>query len=133
MTSPSSRLLEKRIFSYGGLLVAVGGGVTWLWFGSVSAISLVIGGVLAALNMAWLRQTVNAALLNDQKTSKRRVLAGFFLRLLLIPLCLYAMIRFLFWSVPAAVAGFALFHCSIFLAAILEASGRSPEKHARAK
>ena len=133
MSSPSSRLFEKRIFHLGGWLIAAGAAVTWLCFGRISAISLLVGGVLASLNLVWLRQTVDASLLRGQKTSKLRVLAGFTLRLLLIPLCLYAMIRFLFWSVPAAVAGFALFHCSIFLAAILEAFDRSPEKHARAK
>jgi hypothetical protein len=31
------------------------------------------------------------------------------------------MIRFLFLSIPAAVAGFALFNCSIFVEGILEA------------
>jgi hypothetical protein len=133
MSESSSRLLERRIFWLGGWLVAAGSIVTWLLFGRITAISLLVGGLLAALNLAWLRQTVNAITLNGQKTSKRHVLAGFFLRLLLIPLCLYAMIRFLFWSVSAAVAGFVLFHCSIFLEAILEALGRSPGKHARAK
>jgi hypothetical protein len=133
MSTPSSLMLEKRIFRMGGWLILAGSLVAWLWFDRITAVSLLVGGILAALNMAWLRQTVNSTLRSDPKTSKRRVLAGLFLRLLLIPLCLYVMIRFLFWSVPAAVAGFALFHCSIFLAAILEALGRSPEKHARAK
>ena len=64
---------------------------------------------------------MNAAILNDQKSSKRRILAGYFLRLLLIPLCLYAMIRFLFLGVLAAVAGFAVFNCSIFVEGVLEA------------
>jgi hypothetical protein len=133
VNNSSSRLLERRIFHLGIWLVAGGSLVTWLLFGRLHALSLLVGGALAALNLAWLRATVNAVVLNDQKTSKRRILAGFFLRLLLIPLCLYAMIRFLFWSVPAAVAGFALFHCSIFLEAILETLGHSPEKHERAK
>jgi hypothetical protein len=56
-----------------------------------------------------------------------RVLAGFICRLLLIPLCLYAMMRFLFLDVIAAVAGFALFVCSVFVEGILEAFGSSPK------
>ncbi len=133
MSPLSSAFIERRIFLIGAALLAAGSLVTLLYFGRLTAISFFTGGLLAALNMAWLRQTVRSITLQDQKVSKRRVLAGFFLRLLLIPLCLYAMIRFLFWSIPAAVAGFALFHCSIFLEGILEAIDRSPGKHARAK
>ncbi len=133
MTPLSSAFVERRIFLMGGLLLAAGSVVAWFFFGRLVAVSFFAGGLLAALNMAWLRQTVRAITLNDPKVSKRRVLAGFILRLLLIPLCLYAMIRFLFWSIAAAVAGFALFHCSIFLEGILEAIDRTSGKHARAK
>ncbi len=133
MTALSNSFVEKRIFVLGGLIVAAGSAAVWFVFGGVTGISFLAGGVLAALNLAWLRQTIRALTLSDPKISKRRVLAGFFLRLLLIPLCLYAMIRFLFWSILAAVAGFALFHCSVFLEGILEALDRSSGKHARAK
>ena len=129
----SNASIERRIFAIGGVLLAGGCLISWLLLGGMTAVAFLAGGLLAALNMAWLRQTVRAVTLNDPKISKRRVLAGFILRLLLIPLCLYAMIRFLFWSISAAVAGFALFHCSIFLEGILEAIGRSTGKHARAK
>jgi hypothetical protein len=131
MSQITATLVERRIFMLGAGLIAAGGATAWFFFGAKPAISLLAGGVLAALNMAWLRQTVQAITLNDAKTSKYRVLAGFFLRLLLIPLCLYAMIRFLFWTMSAAVAGFALFHCGLFLEGILEALNRSNRKHAR--
>ncbi len=133
MTPLPNSLVERRIFLLGAALVAGGSIAAWLLFNAVVGISFLAGGVLAALNMAWLRQTVRSITMNDQKISKRRVLTGFVLRLLLIPLCLYAMIRFLFWSIPAAVAGFAFFHCSIFVEGILEALSRSSGKHARAE
>ncbi len=133
MTHLSSAFVEKRIFILGGLIVVIGCAVAWFAFGPRTSVSFFTGGLLAGLNTAWLRQTVRSLTLSDPKISKRRVLAGFFLRLLLIPICLYAMIRFLFWSIAAAVAGFAVFHCSIFIEAILEAIDRSPGKHARAK
>ena len=133
MTAPSNPFVEKRIFVLGGLMVAAGSAVAWFISGAVASFSFLAGGLLVALNLAWLRQTIRDLTLNDPKISKRRVLAGFFLRLLLIPLCLYAMIRFLFCSVWAAVAGFALFHCSVFLEGILEALDRRSGKHARAK
>ena len=133
MSQVPNRFIERRIFWLGSCLLAAGCAVTWIYFGMLTAISFLFGGMLAALNMAWLRHTVSFLTLHDAKVSKRRVLAGYLLRLLLIPLCLYAMIRFLFWSLTAAVAGFALFHCSILFEAILEALDRSPGKHARAK
>jgi hypothetical protein len=113
--------LERRIFWIGAWLVAGGSLLTWLLFGLKSGASFLAGGALAAANLAMLRAAVNAAFFYDPKRSKRRILAGYFLRLLLIPLCLYAMIRFLSLSIIAAVAGFALFNCSIFVEGILEA------------
>jgi hypothetical protein len=133
MSPSSNRLAERRIFVLGAAAVAAGTAAVWWFWDSVTAASFLTGGALSALNIAWLRQTVRSISFDDPKASKRRILAGFILRLLLIPLCLYAMIRFLFWSIIAAVAGFALFHCGIFLEGILEALDRSPGKHARAE
>lgn len=133
MNRLASPQIEKRIFLLGAGLLAAGAVVTFTWFDAISTVSLLAGGGLAALNVAWLRRTVRAITPGDTKAPKRHVLAGFVLRLLLIPLCLYAMIRFLFWDIIAAVAGFALFHCSIFLEGILEILSRNTGKHARAK
>ena len=123
MSTPSSLMLEKRIFRMGGWLILAGSLVAWLWFDRITAVSLLVGGILAALNMAWLRQTINSTLRSDPKTSKRRVLAGLFLRLLLIPLCLYVMIRFTLLGIPAIIAGFAVVNSSILIEGILEALG----------
>jgi len=114
--------LERRIFWIGAWLVVGGALFILLLFGWRGGISFLAGGTLAAVNLAMLRSAVGAAVLYDPKRSKHRILAGYFLRLLLIPLCLYAMIRFLFLGILPAVAGFALFNCSIFVEGILEAS-----------
>ena len=42
------------------------------------------------------------------------------MRLLLIPLCLYAIMHFFFWGIIAAIAGFAVFGCGIFLEGMFE-------------
>jgi hypothetical protein len=82
------------------------------------------------LNLFWLRKAVNSIVFYDPKGSKRRILAGYFFRLLLIPLCLYAMIRFLFLGVLALVAGFAAYNFSILVEGILEALNTRPKYHA---
>ncbi len=123
--------IEGRIFRIGAWLTAGGSLLAGLLFGMKAGVSFLAGGALAGINLAMLRAAVNAAIFYDPKRSKRRILAGYFLRLLLIPLCLYAMIRFLFLGILAAVAGFALFNCSIFIEGILEARKDSLKRHAR--
>src|SRR3974377_1207213 len=118
--------LERRIFLIGTLLVAAGGLLAFFMFGWKNGASFLAGGAFAGANLWLLRLAVNAAVFYDSKRSKRRILAGYFLRLLLIPLCLYAMIRFLFLGVIAAVAGFAVFNCSIFVEGILAVLKGSP-------
>ncbi len=112
---------EQRIPRIGGVLLAAGSLPAFWFFGATAGWSFVAGGTLAAFNLLWLRRSLAGLVMDDASSSKRRVLAGFFLRLLLLPLCLYVMIRFLFLSVPAAVAGFAAFHCSVFIEGVLEA------------
>jgi hypothetical protein len=103
----------------------------WYLFGLRAGISFVAGGVLAALNLAWLDRIAGILVMIDPKVSKRRMLTGFFLRLLLLPLGLYVMIRFLFLSVPAAVAGLTVFYCSVFVEGILEAFETTSKRNAR--
>ena len=116
-----TRSLEIRLFRISAWLIACGTILTWILIDARHAISFLAGGVLGCVNMAWLRQAVNSAFSRNPAESTLRITMGFFLRLLLIPLCLYAMIRFLFLSVLAAVAGFAVFICSVFVEGILEA------------
>ena len=113
--------IESRIFRLGGCLVAVGALGTALIFGVRSGASFLAGGLLSAANLAMLRHTVNAALLRGPGRSGFGVAASYLLRLVLIPLCLYAMMRLLSFGIIAATAGFAVFSCGIFLEGILEA------------
>lgn len=130
---PENRKLERRLLKVAASLVAAGGILTALLFGMRQAASFLCGGALAGVSILWLRSALNAIVLQDPKASKRRVLAGFVLRLLLIPLGLYVMIRFLFLGVAAAVAGFAACHCSIFVEGILEALESGSGNNARAE
>src|SRR5512140_369001 len=123
-TRPMSTLREnseKRVFRIGILVIALGSVAIFPFFGLRAGGSFLAGGALSAVSLLWLRHSVGSLTLANAKHSKQRALAGFLLRLLLIPLCLYVMIRVLHISVPAAVAGFAAFHCSIFIEGILEA------------
>jgi hypothetical protein len=122
-----NRDLERRLFRLGAGLTAVGTVVAYLGFGAIAGVSFLAGGILAGGNLLWLRSSVSAIVLHDPKRSKFQVLGGFILRLLLIPLCLYAMIRFLFLDVRAAVAGLAVFVCSVFVEGVLEAFGSNPK------
>jgi F0F1-type ATP synthase assembly protein I len=117
----NAEILERRLFWMGALLVIGGSILTWPIFGFRSGLSVLVGGALGGLNLGMLRSTINSTLLTDARRSKRRIIGSYLLRLLLIPICLYVMIRFLFIGIPAAVGGFALFNCSILVEGILEA------------
>jgi hypothetical protein len=111
-----------------GIGMAAGGSLLVLiLFGGRAALSFAAGAALAGADLTWLRSSIGAILSGDLSRSKSQVLAGVFLRLLLIPLCLYVMIRFLFMDILAAVAGFAVFICSVFVEGVLEAFGSSPK------
>ncbi len=117
--------LERRLL-WLGIYLAVGGTIlVWMIFGQREGLSFAAGAALGGGDLSWLRSSILAILSGDLKHSKSQVLAGFFLRLLLIPLCLYVMIRFLFLDILAAVAGFAVFICSVFVEGVLEAFGSS--------
>ena len=133
MTSERKRPLERRLFRIGLLLTAVASVVCWFWSGLEAAVSCMVGGALAAISMHWLSRTVSAAVAPHPKASKRAVLLGYALRLMLIPLCLYAMLRLHFLSIPAVVGGFAAFTFAALIEGILEATGRRPDSDARAE
>lgn len=121
--------VERRIFWIGACLSLGGAVACAAVFGLRHGFALLAGGVLGGLSLAWLRWTVTRIVFSDRKGSVNRVIVGFILRLLLIPLGLYAMIRFLLAGVVAAVAGFALFTCGIFIEGVYEAL-KKPKKNA---
>jgi len=126
-------ILEKRLLWISLGLAAAGSLLAWAVFGIRVGLSFGAGAALGGGDLAWLRSSIGTIFSGDQKRSIFKVLAGFIFRLLLIPLCLYAMIRFLFLDIFAAVTGFAVFICSVFIEGILEAFDSSPKKNARAK
>src|SRR5262245_43444867 len=117
----------RRLLQLGSALVAAGALFALTSFGMLAAVSVLVGGAVGGANLAMVGRTAEGLLLEDPNRSKQRVLAGFFLRLLLILFALHAMIRLHFLHAPAAVVGFVLFHCSIFVEGILQAFG-SPHR-----
>jgi hypothetical protein len=119
--------IERRLFWLTLAFSAGGSFFAGALFGWRQGISFLAGAALAGIDVLWLRSTVNSIFLRSMKRSKLKILTGFFLRLVLIPLCLYVMIRFLFLGIIAAVAGFAVFVCSVFVEGILEAFDSGPK------
>jgi hypothetical protein len=118
--------VERRLFKIGVILVLLGSVPAGIFGGARAVFSALLGGALAGSSLYWLRGTVGSLLLSDHKASRKRVLTGFLLRVLLLPLILYVMIRFLFLNIPATVAGFALFYGGILVEGVFESVSRSP-------
>ena len=112
-------VFESRSFRTGGILVAIGTILTGLVFGFSHATCFLVGGFLSAVNMLMLQHSINSAL-SRSSNPKLRTVGSYILRLLLIPLCLYAIMRLFFSGIIAAIAGFAVFGCGIFLEGVLE-------------
>ena len=129
----SDLAIERRLRRTGALLVAAGAGVCWAVWGFRAAGSCLAGGILAAASTSWLGRTVASVLAAPSPHPKRRIITGYVARLLLIPLCLYAMLRLRFFSLPAVVAGFAAFNLAVLVEGVLEAAGRRPDRDARAE
>ncbi len=121
MTRLGAQFSQKRLIRAAIGLVLVGSALFWGLFGPWQSVAFLSGGVFAGINLIWLHSSVSGIFFADPKASKRRILAGYLFRLLLIPLGLYAMIRFLFFSPLAVVGGFAACNCSILIEGILEA------------
>ena len=122
----SSGRFEGRLFRIGGWLVAVGSLATVLIFGWKYGLSFLAGGVLSAINLKLLIRSVNSALARSSNVSHLRIAAIYISRLLLIPLCLYAIMHFLFFGIIAATAGFVVFSSSILIEGILETLKSNP-------
>ena len=126
MTDSRISGVERRLLRLDLGLTAAGGlAFLWIW-GWHTALSFAAGSLLAGANLAWQRSSIAAIVTPGAGPARTRILAGFFLRLLLIPLGLYAMIRFLFLDILAAVAGFAVLVGCVLLEGVLEAFGSSP-------
>ncbi|HTY63255.1 MAG TPA: ATP synthase subunit I [Acidobacteriota bacterium] len=117
----SSATFERKVFWIGMWMVAAGTAVTALSFGLRYGICFLLGGLLSAVNLKLLIRTVNAALARSDRISGIRITAGYILRLLLIPLCLYAIMHFLFSGIIAATAGFVVFSSGFLIEGIFEA------------
>jgi ATP synthase I chain len=123
----SSGIFERRLFWIGGWLVAVGSLATGFLFGLKYGASFLAGGLLSAVSLRLLIRTVNSALARSSKISQIRIGATYILRLLLIPLCLYAIMHFFFFGIIAATAGFVVFSSSILIEGIFEAIKSGPK------
>jgi len=121
----SAHRVEIRIFTIGSLLVLLGTVLVGMISGWHPGISFLAGGLLAAANLAALRNSIKRAFQAGSGRPPLRIAIGYMIRLLLIPLCLYVMMRFLFLEILAAIVGFAAFFCAIFLEGLLEAFRRS--------
>jgi len=115
----SSEVFESRSFRIGTILVCLGTILTWLILGLPYGLSFFASGLLSALNLSMLKHSINSAL-SRSANPKFRTVGAYILRLLLIPLCLYAIMRLFFWGVIAAVAGFAAFGCGLFVEGVWE-------------
>ena len=115
----SSEVFETRSFRIGTILVCFGSILTGLIFGFSYGLCFLAGGLLSALNLSMLTHSINSAL-SRSANPKFRTVGSYLLRLLLIPLCLYAIMRLFFSGVVAAIAGFVVFGCGFLIEAALE-------------
>jgi hypothetical protein len=123
----SSGKFERRAFWIGGWLVAAGSLTAGLIFGWTYGASFLAGGLLSAINLRLLIRTVNSALARGSQVRNVRIAATYILRLLLIPLCLYAIMHFFFFGIIAATAGFVVFSSGILIEGIFEGFKSSPQ------
>ena len=101
-------------------LMTLGAVLSWTWGG---ALSILIGGVIALLNLRSLSRAVDQVLgvgmVKGKGVDTGRFLAGYLGRLLLILVGLFAMIYLSFLSLLGALMGFSIFVLAGFLEAIL--------------
>lgn len=116
----SSEVFEIRSFRIGMILIFFGTTLTGLLLGFRYGLCFLAGGLLSALNLSMLKHSINSALGRSANPMFRTV-GSYLLRLLLIPLCLYAIMRLFFFGVIAAIAGFVVFGCGFLLEVVLEA------------
>jgi hypothetical protein len=121
VTVPTLPQIRSRLARIGWVLAAAAAVAAAGLAGLRAGASVLAGAALAALNLVWLGRAAERMLLSDPERSRTRALGAYFFRLLLILLTLHATIRLHFLSAPAAVTGFAVFYCSVFVEGVLEA------------
>ena len=94
-------------------LVAAG----FFYQGTGTAVSILIGGLLALLNHRWMVAGIDAMLGTPTPAKRKQAMLKYLLRLLLILSTLFAMIHFSFLSLLGGIAGLAI----LVLAGMLEA------------
>lgn len=82
---------------------------------------------MGAGELLWLRSSIGKIFARGRGSSNLRVLASYFLRLLLILVSLYVMICLLFADVIAVVTGMMVLIGSVFVEGVLEAFGSNPK------
>jgi hypothetical protein len=119
--------VERRIVRLYLGLAAGGSMAAWIFFGAREGLSFAGGAVVGGVELLWLRASIGKIFVRGPRSSNRPVLAGYFLRLLLIPFSLYVMIRFLFADVIAVVTGMMVLIGSVLVEGVLEAFGSNPK------
>ena len=94
--------IPKEILAL-SFLLAVG---AWIVFDGVSAILVLAGGALAAINFIWMRQAISRFLHTGKKKALRSGIAVYGLRLLLILAIFFIIILFFSEKILAFAAGF---------------------------
>lgn len=123
---PTSRSVERRLIWLTLGFAAAGSLIAWICFSLRAGMSFAAGAAIGCGNLLWIRFTVDRVFARGGKGSTAPVVAGYLARLMLIPLSLYAMIRFFSVDVIAAVAGLVVLVCSVLAEGILEGFGSNP-------
>jgi hypothetical protein len=120
-------MVERRLVWISLGLAAAGSMAAWVCFGVREGLSFAGGAAMGGGELLWLRSSIGKMFARGRGSSSLPVLAGYFVRLLLIPVSLYVMIRFLFVDVIAAVIGMMVLIGSVLVEGILEAFGSNPK------
>lgn len=111
-TLPDSEKRIHRMALWMGILLVIGSFIVsrnWM-----ATVSVLIGTLLAWVNFRWLSAGVTAVVFQARHKKIRYLIAKFFMRVALIMLVLYVMIR----TSPAAVLGF-LTGLSVYILAVM--------------
>ena len=107
----------KRVQANAGWILLALVVTGWLYRGPGTAVSVLIGGLLAFLNHHWMVGGIDAVLGSPTSAGRRQVLVKYLLRVLLILGTLFAMIHFSFLSLFGGILGLSV----LVLAGMLEA------------